>query len=182
MSRGIPLRKDYNSEAIRALARQASDGKQARRLLALSMIYDGEPRQVAARHADVTLQTIRDWVLWFNAEGPEGLLDGKSTGSPPKLTARHKAALARVVEEGPKPYLDGVVRWRLCDLAAWLYENHGVSVDVSTVSRMLRDMGYRKLTARPRHFAQNPEMLTAFKKTSRPRWNKFKADLIPARP
>jgi transposase len=182
MARGIPLRKDYDGEALRALARKAIDGKQARRLLALSLIYDGEARLEAARHADVTLQTIRDWVLWFNAEGPEGLLDGKSTGTPPKLNARQRAALARVVEEGPKPYLDGVVRWRLCDLAAWLYENHEVSVDLSTISRALRDMGYRKLTARPRHFAQNPEALTAFKKTSRPRWHKFKANLIPAHP
>ena len=80
MARGIPLRKDYDGDALRVLARKTVDGKQARRLLALSMIYDGEARQIAARHADVTLQTIRDWVLWFNAEGPQGLLDGKSTG------------------------------------------------------------------------------------------------------
>ena len=79
-----------------------------------------------------------------------------------------------MVEEGPKPYLDGVVRWRLIDLAAWLYENHEVSVDLSTVSRVLRDMGYRKLTARPRHFAQNPEAVTTFKKTFPTEWRKSK--------
>lgn len=110
------------------------------------------------------------------------MLDGKSPGTPPKLDASQKAALVRVVEDGPKPYLDGVVRWRLCDLAAWLYENYEVSVDLSTVSRMLRYMGYRKLTARPRHFAQNPEAMAAFKKTSQPNWRKSKTSWNPGHP
>jgi len=47
------------------------------------LIYDEAPRSVAARHADVSMQTIRDWVLRFNAAGPDDLIDGKSTGTPP---------------------------------------------------------------------------------------------------
>lgn len=31
------------------------------------------------------MQTIRDWVLAFNAEGPAGLIDGKAPGDPAKL-------------------------------------------------------------------------------------------------
>ena len=102
------------------------------------------------------LQTVRHWVLRFNADGPEGLIDGKSTGAPPRLTPEQKGALARVVEDGPTPYLDGVVRWRLCDLVSWLHETFDVTLDQSTVNRTLRDMGYRKLTARPRHHAGDP--------------------------
>jgi hypothetical protein len=33
----------------------------------------------------VGLQIIRDWVLRFNARGPDGLLDGKPPGQPSKL-------------------------------------------------------------------------------------------------
>ena len=41
MARGIPLRTDYDSDALWALARSTDDAKQARRFLALSLIYDG---------------------------------------------------------------------------------------------------------------------------------------------
>lgn len=167
MARGISLRSDFTGDDLRALARSSKDGRQARRLLSLSLIYDGGSRSEAARHGGVSLQTVRDWVLRFNAAGPDGLLDGKSTGALPRLTGEQKAALARAVEDGPTPYLDGVVLWRLCDLVSWLHEAFDVTLDQSTVSRTLRDMGYRKLTARPRHHVQDPVAQSAFKKTSR---------------
>ncbi len=168
MARGIPLRNDYTSDDLRALARSSQDGKQARRLLALSLVYDGRSRSEAARHGGVGLQTVRDWVLRFNAHGPDGLLDHKAPGAPPKLNAARRAALARVVEAGPVPYVDGVVRWRLCDLVAWVHDTFDITLDETTVSRALKDMGYRKLTARPRHHAQDPDAPGAFKKTSPP--------------
>ena len=109
MAASIRLRDDYTGDDLRAVAQSSSDGKQVRRLLALSLIYDGGRRFEAARHANVSPQTVRDWVLRFNDNGPDGLLDGKSTGTPPRLTANQRAALARMVEEGPVPYLHGVV-------------------------------------------------------------------------
>ncbi len=172
MACGIPLRSDFTGDDLRILARSTGNAKQARRLLALSLIYHGGSRSQAADHANASLQAVRDWVLRFNAEGPDGLLDRKSTGTPPRLNAAQRAALAGVVEDGPKPYVDGVVRWRLSDLVAWIHDAFGVSLDPSTVSRALRDMGYRKLTARPRHHAQDPEAMAAFKKTSPPKWRK----------
>mgnify|MGYP001238546204 CR=1 FL=1 len=172
MARGISLRDDYSGDDLRSQARSTNDAKQARRLLALSLIYDGDQRLEAARHGGVGLQTVRDWVLRFNADGPGGLLDGKSPGTPPRLNTAQRQALARVVEEGPIPYLHGVVRWRLSDLVAWVRDEFGISVDVSTLSRMLRAMGYRKLSARPRHHTQNSEAVAAFKKTSPPEWRK----------
>ena len=172
MGRGIALRNDYSSAELQSLARSARDGNQARRLMTLSLIYDGWQRSAAARHGGVDIQTVRYWVLRFNADGPDGLLDGKSPGTPPRLNAAHRQALARVIEEGPTPYLDGVVRWRLSDLVAWIRGEFGISLDGSTVSRTLRAMGYRKLSARPRHHAQDPEAVGAFKKTSPPQWRK----------
>jgi len=116
MTRPIPLRTDFNADALRCLSRNASGRKQTRWLLSLALIYDGFSRFEASRHANVSVQSIRDWVLQFNAEGLDGLTDRKSTGTPPRLNAAQKVALARVIEDGPTPYLDGAVRWRLCDL------------------------------------------------------------------
>ena len=55
--------------------------------------------------------------------GPDGLVDGKSPGAPSKLNADHRRALAEVVEAGPVPAVDGVVRWRRKDLARWLLDD-----------------------------------------------------------
>ena len=151
MGQPVPLRPDYDASALRGLGRRSKDAAQARRLLALATIYDGGTRSEAARLGDVTLQIVRDWVLRFNAEGPEGLIDRKPPGPTPRLTEAHRRALAAQIDQGPTPAIHGVARWRLCDLGQWLWEEFRVSVSKQTLSRDLRAMGYRKLSARPRH-------------------------------
>ena len=122
----------------------------------------------ASRIGGVGLQIIRDWVLRFNARGPDGLVDGKSPGAPSKLNADHRRALAEVVEAGPVPAVDGVVRWRRKDLARWLLETFAISLDETTVGRELKALGFAKISARPRHYAQNELAVEAFKKTGYP--------------
>ena len=92
MSAPIPLRQDFEASQLRGLARRSKDGPQARRLLALAAIYDGATRTEAAKIGGVGLQIIRDWVLRFNARGPDALLNGKSPGKPSKLNdlQRHR--------------------------------------------------------------------------------------------
>jgi transposase len=107
-----------------------------------------------------------DWVERFNAEGPAGLIGRKPPGNRPKLDDAQRAALVRVVESGPNPVRDGVVRWRLIDLAAWVRDKFGISVSAATLSRELNALGFGKLSARPRHYAQNAEEIAAFEKTS----------------
>ena len=141
-------------------------------LLALAEIYDGGSRSDAARIGGVGLQIVRDWVLRFNAEGPDGLLNGKAPGARRLLNDHQRRALRQVVEDGPMPALHGVVRWRLIDLAHWLFEEFRISISKQTLSRELRNMGFRKLSARPRHHAQDEEAAEVFKKASPPSWKK----------
>jgi putative transposase len=101
MAAPIPLRGDFDASQLRVLARKSKDGPQARRLLALAAIYEGATRSEAARIGGVGLQIIRDWVLRFNAGGPDGLLDGKSPGQPRKLNDVQRQAVARMIESGP---------------------------------------------------------------------------------
>ena len=85
MGRAVALREDFDGPALRRLAKASKDAGQSRRLLALAEIYDGGRRTEAARIGTVGLQVVRDWVLRFNAKGPDGLIDGKATGKPAKL-------------------------------------------------------------------------------------------------
>ena len=172
MAAPIDLRNDFDSVSLRRLAKRTRDATQSRRLLALAEVYDGGSRTDASRIGGVGLQIIRDWVLRFNARGPDGLVDGKSPGAPSKLNADHRRTLAEVVEAGPVPAVDGVVRWRRKDLARWLLETFAISLDETTVGRELKALGFAKISARPRHYAQNELAVEAFKKTSPPNWRR----------
>jgi transposase len=141
-------------------------------LLALAAIYDGARRNVAAMIGGVTLQSIRDWVLRFNQGGPDALIDKHAPGPTPKLNDVQRLALKEIVEQGPIAAAHGVVRWRLIDLAQWISDEFGISLDETTVGRELKAMGFAKLSARPRHYAQNEVALAAFKKTSPTRWRR----------
>jgi len=170
MGQPLPLRPDFDAPTLLRLARRSKDAAQSRRLLALAAIYDGALRSEAARLGSVTLQIVRDWVLRFNAAGPEGLVDRKAPGQPARLTDTHRVALAAMIEAGPIAAVHGVVRWRLVDLGQWVWEEFRVSVSKQTLSRELRAMGYRKLSARPRHHAQAEGAIELFKKASPRRW------------
>ncbi len=178
----IPLRDDFEAPHLRALARKTKDAAQARRLLALAAVYGGATRTEAAKIGGVSLQIVRDWVLKFNARGPDGLIDRKAPGQPSKLDDTHRAALAAMIEMGPVPAAHGIVRWRLVDLGQWLWEEFRVSVAKQTLSRELRAMGYRKLSARPRHHAQAEGAIELFKKASPPVWRRSRATRASIRP
>jgi putative transposase len=173
MAAAVPLRGDYDAQRLRALAKLSDNADQTRRLLALAVISDGGSRGEAAELAGVGLQTVRDWVLRFNAAGPAGLVNGKAPGKPPLLSQAQRQELATVIERGPIPAVDGIVRWRLIDLVQWLYAAFGIATSKQTLSRIVRAMGYRKLSARPRHHAQDPEAIAVFKKVFPPVWRKL---------
>jgi transposase len=172
MAAAVRLRNDYSVGELRTLAKRARSAGQTRRLLALALIYDGGSRTEAAKLGGVGLQTVRDWVLAFNAEGPSGLIDGKAPGNPSLLNDHQRRALLQIVESGPIPAIHGVVRWRLIDLMQWVFEEFGISVSKQTMSRELRALNFRKLSARPRHHAQDPDAMATFKKTSPRTWTR----------
>ena len=162
----VPLREDYSAGALRDLACQSKDSRQSRRLLSLAAVRDGMSRADAARIGGMDRQTLRDWVHRFNDEGPNGLIDRQAPGQPRWLTDEQMAELAEIVETGPDPEQDGVVRWRRVDLQKVIAERFGVEYSERAISRLLAELGFSHISARPRHPAQDAEAIEAFKKTS----------------
>ena len=81
--------------------------------------------------------------------------------------SRRLLALAEVYDGGSRTdasRIGGVVRWRRKDLARWLLETFAISLDETTVGRELKALGFAKISARPRHYAQNELAVEAFKK------------------
>ena len=182
MAAAIGTRADYSATDLRGYARRCGDPDQVRRLLAIAHILGGASRGDAAKLAGVTLQIVRDWVVRFNADGPDGLMTRKAPGRASILNDEQRAKLAETVESGPIPAAHGVVRWRLVDLAQWVYDEFKLSVTRHTLGRELRALGYRKLSARPRHRGQKAEGIDIFKKPSPLVWRKSSRILPGALP
>src|SRR3989440_746742 len=172
MGQAIAVRTDYTAGEVRRFAQRAKDADQARRLLAIAAVLDGTSRQEAATVGGMDRQTLRDWVIRFNAQGADGLINIPSPGGPAKLGEEHRAFLARIVEEGPIPAVHGVVRWRACDLIMRLHEEFGLSVSDDTIYRALKELGFSHVSARPKAYRQDAEAVEAFKKTSPSAWRK----------
>ncbi len=168
----IRLREDYDASSVRVLAGRLKDASQVRRLLSMAAIYDGMDREAAARVGGMDRQTLRDWVLRFNASGPDGLVDRWAGGPKSRLTAAQKEELARLVEAGPDLDKDGVVRWRCLDLKAEIRKRFGVDYHERTVGKLLKELGFSHVSARPRHVGQTAETIEGFKKTSPGRWRR----------
>jgi len=116
MGTAIAVKRRFGAADLRRRACASQDTDQARRLLALAAVLDGQSRGAAARIGGMDRQTLRDWVHAYNAEGPNGLLNATSPGRPPKLTKAQKEKLRPIIVAGPDPVRDGVVRWHCVDL------------------------------------------------------------------
>jgi transposase len=166
MPAAIAVREDFSASSLRRLAARSRDANQSRRLLALAAILDGMSRGEAARIGGMDRQSLRDWVIRFNAEGPEGLVNRASPGRRCWLSAEQLRELSEVVETGPDRERDGVVRWRRVDLKRLIAERFGVVYAERSISRLLADLGFVHISARPQHPAQDEKVIAAFKKTS----------------
>lgn len=125
--------------------------------------------RAAARRGGMDRQTLRDWVHAFTAHGPDGLINGTSPGRPPKLSAAQKQAVRQIVKTGPNPKTDGIMRWRCGDLRGVIKERYGVDLDEVSLGRLLKELGFAHLSARPRHPKQDKAAIETFKKLPRPR-------------
>ncbi len=166
MSACIALRDDYDGPGLRDLAKRSRDARQVRRLLALAAAYDGMSRTDAAKVGGMDRQTLRDWAHRFNEEGPEGLKHRSGAGRPRFLTQEQMSELSAIVEGGPDPEVDGVVRWRRIDLKRVIEERFGVTYSVRAISDLLAALSFSHISGRPQHPKQDQRVIEAFKKTS----------------
>ncbi len=162
MPASVPLRRDFDARHLRKLASRCKDARQSRRLLSLAAVYDGMRRGEAARIGGMDRQTLRDWVHRFNEEGPDGLTNRKGAGRTRYLSDVQMKELGEIVETGPDPAVDGVVRWRRIDLKRVIEARFGVSIPSAGYPDCLAN--WALISARPQHPRQDKRIIEAFKK------------------
>jgi transposase len=149
------------------MTRQPVDARTPRRIAAGLTPRPRNPQSSApfAR----THRPLRDWVHRYNAEGIGGLFDRPhGGGAQRKLTAEQEAEVAGWVQSGPDLQTDGVVRWRLSDLRAKIAQRFAVHLHERSVGKLVRRLGFRRISVRPRHPQADAAAQQAHKKTSPP--------------
>ncbi len=160
----LTIRQDRSAEGLRRLARHEPDRRAAMRLLAIANALEGLSRAQAARLAGMERQALRDAVLRYNAEGPDGLHDRPRSGRPEGLTPGQQAALKAWVLRGPRPERDKVSAWRLVDIRAHAEQAYGVRYSEWGMSRLLKRLGLSRQKARPSHPQGSAAERAAFEK------------------
>ena len=163
MAKPIAIEGKWTASELRRLAASSKHANQSRRLLSLAAVLDGMNRTEAARIGGMDRQTLRDWVHRFNERGPAALKDDWIRDKPRRLNAAQQAELASLVETGPDRAVHGRVRWRRVDLQKVINERFGVQYHERTIGKLLKHLGFSRISARPRHPAQDPGTITAFK-------------------
>jgi transposase len=165
----LAIRTDIEVETLRRHARQEADGRVAARLLAIANALSGMSREAAARAAGMDRQTLRDWVLRYNAGGIASLADRPRSGRPPLLGEGGQAALKALVLRGPDPEKDGVSAFRVIDICRICEERFGVAYSETGMLQVLKGLGLSWQKTRPRHPQADPAAQRAFKKGASPR-------------
>lgn len=166
---GLEVRKDITATVLRKKARSEKDGRVASRLLGIANILDGMDRDQAARCVGMTRQTLRDWVRRYNDAGVEGM-GNKPKGRPKRaLTPKQEQEIDAFVSQGPEGTL---VRWRCVDVQREIEKRFGVALHERTVGKLLRKLGFRRLSVRPINPEGDLEAQEAFKKTLLRGWQK----------
>ena len=138
-------------------------------MLALALVLEGQNRAEAARACGMDRQTLRDWVHRYNEAGLAGLGDRQGrTGPKRRLSPEQEACVAEWVRQGPDLAIHGVVRWRRADLARAIAVEFGVTVAERSVDDLLRRLGFRRLSVRPRHPGHGAAAQASFRPRSAP--------------
>lgn len=164
MGTALKIRDDLSPSELRRLARRERDGRAAARMYAIANALEEMSRAEAARLAGMERQALRDAVVGYNAEGLAGLCDRRKGRPPRRLSEGEEAALAAAILRGPDPERDGVCAWTRADLCHWMERHFGKSYHPSSLTRVLRRMGFSRQKARPAHPRRDPRAQERFQK------------------
>jgi len=159
----LSIRRDRTPSVLRKLAKAEASPRVARRLLAIANALSGMSRKDAAEASGMDRQTLRDWVIRYNAHGLDGLYDCWGDGRPPRLEPHEQAELVRVVLEGPDSE-SGLSAFTREDLVRICEARFGKTFHPASLGRLLKRLGFSRQKARPSHPQKDPAQAEAFKR------------------
>jgi transposase len=164
MSKVTKAHPHMSEEEIRARLRQAKDWRTQQKLLViLNATVDPRRADKIALHVSVAPQTVHNWISTYNRLGFEALVG-------PGRGGRRKAMMSKEEEAAfLAPFFERAKTGRIAtagEIKEALESHVGHTVHETSVYRMLKRNGWRKVKPRPVHIKSDPQAQEDFKKNS----------------
>jgi transposase len=113
-----------------------------RRLRAIALLQQGMASVEVARHVGVDRRSVRRWRASHDRAGQAGVAAKPAPGRPPKLDARRRARLERVLLRGAEAAGFNTPLWTCPRVADLVRRQFGVRYHVDHIGRVLRTLGW----------------------------------------
>jgi len=135
------------------------------RIRAVQRVQEGESPEVVIKTLGFARACIYNWLARYRAGGWDGLKTGKHTGRPKKLSAKHIAWVYRIVSgSNPKQLQFPFMLWTRAMIAKAIRRKFGIKLSVTSVGRLLHQLGFTCQRPLYRAYQQDPEAVAHWKK------------------
>jgi transposase len=143
-----------------------------RRLRAMALLDQGWSQADVARHLGVTQGAVSQWKKRYQRDGPEALKAIPHPGPQPKLTAKQREQLGRLLLKGARAHGYRTELWTLKRVTAVIRQRFDVQYDPSGVWHVLRNMAWSCQKPERRARERNEESIAQWRKEDWPRIKK----------
>ena len=126
--------------------RASSDFLLSTRLQAIKMLTIGIPVDQVCQVMSRTRATIRSWVHFWNEGGINAPARKRGQGRKPKISKGHMRVISELVQH---PNQINREFWTAKSLHCYLQEQFRLQLGYSTLTRSLREAGFRRIVPRP---------------------------------
>ena len=158
----------HSAEELQALFRQEREARRAKRIWIVWQARLGQTAPQIAEGIGMSRRAVQEWVRRYNGEGLAGLDTRAGQGREPILSESERQLVAKRVEAGPQE--SDVCSLRGVDFQKFLETQFGKLLSLTTVYRLLHELGYEWLVPRPKHRKSDPDAIAAFQKKFPPSW------------
>jgi transposase len=138
-----PLKSHFPDHALPTLATMLKLTKEARvfrRAQAVHAVVAGQHVSAVSATFHMANSALRKWVQRFAHEGPQGLLDRRRSGRPPKVTCALEKHLHRLTDQDPLEHGSMYSQWSCRELATVLARETGIQLGRESVRCALKKM------------------------------------------
>lgn len=152
----------HSVDELQALFRQEREARRAKRIWIVWQARLGQTAPQIAQQISVSRRAVQEWVRRYNGEGLAGLASRAGQGREPILSEDERRLVAERVEAGPQK--GDVCSLRGVDFQKFLETQFGKLLSLTSVYRLLHELGYEWLVPRPKHRKSDPDAIAAFQK------------------
>lgn len=140
------------------------------RISAVQRVQAGESPEDVAVGLGINRRTIYRWLAAYHYGGDAALKAKPIAGAPPKLDDKQMAKLAKIIrDKNPQQLKFEYALWTLAIIRQLIAIKFGVNLSETSVSRLMKRLGFSPQRPLYRAWQQNPELVQAWQTKDYPK-------------